>query len=486
MGGFRLTSKRLPRRVWFAVLCAALTLGLHCGCGDGGPAARESAPPGPSSSAVERLREGARSANVIIILLDAARADHFGFLGYQRDTTPNADALFAESIVFDHAYCQVPDTKASVTSLLTAQYPSTHRVWGMVKSLPPDTTTLGEALQRGGLRTACFSANPHLSPEFGLDRGFDDFQEIFLQARLSETATGGAVPAELVAGAAAEWFARRKEERFFAYLHFLEPHKPYAAPEPFLTKYRSEAEETSAEDQVALYDGTLSYVDHVVGQLLAELRRLGLLDTSIVILMADHGEAFGEHGEFGHVTTAYEEAIHIPLAIRLPSACGAQPAVRSEIISVTDLMPTILDLLGIPIPASAQGASRIRLLAGETEPQPAIAISRSRGRDPTGGLRQPEQVIYAVTAPRYTLLIGDQGRRLELYDRDSDPGQKNNLIEKSPEVAADLHRRFEQWAEGQATRPVVLGGEEADAPDAPTAELSERTREHLKALGYLK
>jgi len=224
----------------------------------------------------------------------------------------------------------------------------------------------------------------------------------------------------------------------------------------------------------------------VVGQLLTELRRLGVLDTSVVILLADHGEAFGDHGRFGHNDTVYDETIHIPLAIRLPSACGAKPAVHSEIISVTDLLPTLLDLLEVRVPPTAQGTSRLGLLAGESEPEPAMAVSRSRGRDPSGGRRRPKQVTYAVTVPRYSLLIGKRGSRRELYDRDSDPEQRHNLIETSPEVAAELHRRFEQWAEGQATRPVVLGGSGATASETPVTKPSERTRRHLKALGYLK
>ena len=464
------------------VACGAALAMLVCGCADGkregsAPASRLSSGPG-----ADRVRVGARGANLIIVVLDAARADHFGAYGYQRDTTPNADALFADSIVFEEAYCLAPNTKASVASLFTAQFPDTHGVVGMFVALSPEVPTLAEVLKENGFRTVCFSANPFLSLEFGFERGFDEFHEIFRQVNLKANELGQ-VPAELLGQAATSWFQEHGEERFFAYLHFLEPHNPYAPPEPFADRYRGD---TRHETLIAAYDGNLAYVDTVVGEVLSALERLGLVENSVIVLMSDHGEAFGEHGRFYHADTVYQETARVPLAVRLPSACGAKPESRSEIIPIVDLMPTMLDLLGVAFPASMQGRNRLGLLAGEEEAEPFYAVSRSRGRDGTGGVERPEEVVYALTTPQYTLMLGNKGKRVELYDRESDPGQRRNIASERQEVTATLRGQFEDWAKMQRARPVVLRGGEVLVSEERRAEPSDRTKEHLKALGYLK
>ncbi len=470
------------RRVAVWTAAAVVLSALACGCSRGGRGSFEPAERAASSPAVERLRAGAADANLIIIVLDAARADHLGIYGYGRDTTPNVDEFFGDSIVFEEAYCQAPNTKASVTSLFTSQFPDTHGVIGMLVALPSEVPVLAETLETSGFRTVCFSANPFVSSEFGFERGFDEFYEIFREVGLRANELGQ-VPAELLGKAAAAWFQEHGEERFFAYLHFLEPHQPYAPPEPFRSKYRGRR---GRERLMAFYDGNLAYGDSVVGEVLSELERLGLLEKSLVVFLSDHGEVFGEHGWFNHAYTVYQGAIRVPLAVRLPAACGAEPQRRSEIISITDLMPTLLDLLGAGLPATMQGRSWLGLLAGESEAEPRYAVSRSRGTDESGGLQRPEEVTYALTAPRYTLILGNRGKRVELYDRESDPGQRRNIASQRRQLAEDLHQDFEEWARGQRGRPVVLRGGRVFASEERVVEMGERTRERLKALGYLK
>jgi len=472
----------------FAVWIAAVALaGLQCGCSGG---KRETSPPSTSRptkraaspAAMEKIRAGAEETNLIVIVLDAARADHCGAYGYQRDTTPNIDALFAESIVFEQAYTQAPNTKASIASLFTSQSPTTHGVIGMTVALPPSTPTLPQVLSENGFRTVCLSANPFLSSEFGFERGFDEFQDVFREVNLPANELGS-VPAELLGKAATSWFQEHAEERFFVYLHFLEPHDPYTPPEPFASRYRGD---TRLTKMMAAYDGNLAYVDSVVGEVLSALERLGLVDKSVIVLMSDHGEAFGEHGRLLHSDTIYEETAHIPLAIYLREACGVAPGQRSGIISTIDLMPTLLDMFGIEPPPTMQGRSELGLLASEGSGQRLYAVARSRGRDETGGLKRPEEVIYALIAERYTLMLGNKGKRVELYDRERDPGQKDNIADESEKLVAEFMRSFEEWAETQPTRPVVLPGGEVRAAQSPEVEMSDRTRDHLEALGYLK
>jgi arylsulfatase A-like enzyme len=235
-----------------------------------------------------------------------------------------------------------------------------------------------------------------------------------------------------------------------------------------------------------LYDTGLAYVDSLVGRLLQELDARGLLDKSVVVLLADHGEAFGEHGRFGHNSTAYREMMRVPLAFHLPSGCGVAPRRRSEVFATTDLMPTLLDLFQIPLPATMQGRSRLALLAGEQEETAGFAVSRALGEDRTGGKQKPEEVSYALRVPRYTLLLADRGRRVELYDREADPGELNDIADERPEVVKKLQAQFAAWADSQRGRPVVLPGGRVFAVVGKESDIDDTTRRQLKSLGYLK
>ncbi|MCJ7750206.1 MAG: sulfatase, partial [Armatimonadetes bacterium] len=322
--------------VWTAAVALAA---LQCGCSGGKQETSQPPKRAASPAAMEKIRAGVGEANLIVIVLDSARPDHFGAYGYDRDTTTNIDALFAESIVFEQAYTQAPNTKASIASLFTSQSPTTHGVIGIEVALPPSTPTLPQVLSENGFRTVGFSANPFLSLEFGFGRGFDEFQEVCRDVNVLPN-TQGHVPAELLGRAAVQWLEEHAEERFFAYLHFLEPHVPYTPPEPFASRYSGRM--PPILKMMAAYDGNLAYVDSVVGEVLSALERLDLVEKSVIVLMSDHGEAFGEHGRLLHSDTIYEETAHIPLAIRLREACGVAPGRRSGIISTIDLMPTLL------------------------------------------------------------------------------------------------------------------------------------------------
>ena len=462
-----------------------LPVSLHmCGCGRPPQGVYTPAEPAASGAEVTQVRAGAQGANLIVIALDAARADHFGVYGYARDTTPHLDRFLAESIIFEDAHSQAPNTKASVSSLLTSQFPDTHGVVGMYVALPSELSVLPEVLRAQGFRTVCFSANPFLSSSFAFGRGFDEFHEVFRDVHLDVNQLGR-VPAELVAARASDWFREHQDERFFAYLHFLEPHDPYEPPEPFLSRYVSEGE-SEADRLMAHYDGNLAYADSVVGSLLAEIEELGLMERSVIVFLADHGEAFGEHGYFGHTGSVYTETTRVPLAFRLPPASGIEAGRLSMMVSVVDVMPTALDVLGLPFPPTMQGRSLLALLARLPAEQPTYAVSRSRGCDETGGVERPEEVTYALTTSQYTLLLGGLGKRVEVYDRVRDPGQRNNIARLEEDVTRQLLRQFEAWGHTQRVRPVVLPGGEVLVAQEQMVTPEARTQEHLKALGYLK
>jgi arylsulfatase A-like enzyme len=442
-------------------------------------------PAGPAT--IQRLREGAAGANVIIILIDAASAKHFGVHGYHRDTTPNLDRFLTDSVLFEQAYTNASATKPPICSLFTGQFPDTHGNIDLDGSLPREAETLTEQLQRQGYATAAFSASPFVSKPFGLAQGFDHFTELSHRSARSpgQMARGSAAPnAEQLLEAAMPWFESHAEERLFAYLHFLEPHQLYNPPEPYLSKY--DREETKASRETAAYDGNLAYVDDVVGQLLGHLDRLGLAENSIIVFLSDHGECLGEHDYYGHPDQVWQEIIHIPLGFRLPPACGVVPARRSNIVSIIDIMPTLLDLLGMELPAGMQGTSRLSQLLGEAGQEHGFAVTRSRKWDETDRGTRLEIVTYALSMPRHTLALGNLGQRVEVYDRDSDPGQLHDIAEERPQLRAELLGRFEEWAQTQRLRPVVLPGGDVSEGSSARVEMGDDVRRQLETLGYLK
>ena len=450
-------------------------------------------PPSASGSsqspAAKRLRAGAAGANVIIILTDAAAARHFTSFGHQRDTTPNMGRFHEQSVLFTEAYSTAASTKPSVTSLFTGEFPDTHGTLSVVSRFTPDAATLSECLGKAGYTTAAITASPSVAASFGFSRGFDHFHEVFRDAGLEAAgheprATGGqVVDGALVLKSAVEWLKAHKDERLFAYLHFREPHAPYVAPDPFMARFASNTGRRGSEP---FYDASLAYVDSLVGKLLREMETAGLLDKSVVILMADHGEAFGEHGRSGHGATPYTEMAHIPLAFHLPARSQAAARRRSELFSTADVMPTLLDLLQIPPPPTMQGRSRLALLAGEDETTPAFAVTRALGEDLTGGKRDFGQVSYALRVPRYTLILAKQGKQVELYDRNADPAEQRNIARDRPDLVKQLQAQFAAWADTQRGRPVVLPGGRLYAVGGKESDMDDTTRRQLKSLGYLK
>jgi len=339
-------------------------------------------------------------------------------------------------------------------------------------------------MRASGRTTATFSANPYFSASFGFARGFDFFHEVFREANLQPMGAGR-VDGALLLDAATDWLRAHRDEPFFAYLHFLEPHAPYTPPPAFRRRLAGRDLPQGADDMLD-YDANLAYVDDLIGRLLAELDRLGLLEKSVVVFLSDHGEAFGEHGAFHHGRLTYQEMTHVPVAFRLPAACGASPSRRAEPFSHTHIMPTLLDLLGLPPPDTMQGRSRLSLLAGEDEPDPTFIVSRARGDDDTGGLEQPDLVNYALRDSCYTLLLADAGRRVELYHRPSDPAELHDIAQDHPDVLIDLHRQFRSWATTQRVRPLVLPGGRAFVSESKRVAIDEKTRQQLRNLGYLQ
>jgi arylsulfatase A-like enzyme len=441
------------------------------------------------SSSEEEPAEESRLAdihNVLLIVLDGAAALRMGTYGYTRSTTPEIDRLAGESVVFDQAITQAVYTVASIGSVLTSQYPERHQSVSFADRLPASAVTLPGLLSQAGILTAGFSGNAVVSAAFGLDRGYDEFYPV----RELEGYTGHG---DSVLRAFSDWLENEGERRFFAYVHFREPHFPYNPPPPYDTRFepsqpfpegivewqvvenfnRAAGRGEEVPNEVVrrvqgLYDGNMAYVDNLVGQMLTKLEESGLHGKTAVILTADHGEALFEHGYIGHNTQLYEESIRVPLVVKLP---GLAPGRVSDVVELIDLAPTVLELMGLSDHAALtdmQGRSLVPLLRGISA-EKRRAFSRTLWNKPR----------YGVRDGRFKLIWDSRADTVELYNLKDDPQETANLVEYRSVVAGFLRQRLYQWLRDQEHL-------RAGAPAPESVVLEEDLLRQLDALGYVQ
>ncbi len=350
-----------------------------------------------------------RPRNLLLVTVDALRADHLGLYGYHRATSPNLDALGERAIVFQQFYSPSPCTRWALPMIMVSRYPADipwdrstwpHRV-------PRSETTMAELLQRAGYQTA----TPwHMRGTFGLDQGFGRWDTTLAKQRKDRAPDLTAKGIELLDELAAR--------RFFLWLHYYDPHAPYRHNRvPGLPKF--------GDRPVDRYDEEIALADHGIGELLKHLDALGLTDDTIVVITADHGEAFGEHGGHHHYCQLYQEMIRIPLIVRVP---GLGPARISAPSSLVDLAPTILDLLGVDDAGAHgqwQGASLVPYLFPDTYPGLARALTpvfASLAFFPKDGCR-----ARAVILGNLKLIHDPVAGVTELFDLATDPLERHDL-----------------------------------------------------------
>jgi arylsulfatase A-like enzyme len=432
----------------------------------------------------DALREGLDDVNVVLVILDAARASQLGVYGYERPTTPEIDRIAAEAVVFDRAYTPAVYTLAAMSSVWTSQYPDRHHAdLSFSARLPDDRLTLAELLGDRGIRTAGFTANAMSGVGFGLDRGFQEFQELFRTLGSDADVFRQVLP---------PWLAENRDRRFFAYVHFREPHFPYDPPAPFDTRFgpggpileptrrdfqffkdvnqgRRAFTEAEREHLVRLYDGNLAFADQEVGGLREALEAEGLWDRTVFILAADHGEELYEHGFIGHNVHVFEPSVRIPLIIRFPTGVGPAGQRVGALVDLLDLAPTIADILGLRDDGDAvrafQGRSLLPVVAGA--PGRAAVLSRTVWDRPRYGLRHE----------RFKLIYDSRTGEEWLFDLEADPNESRDVASEQPLRTAFLRQALHGW-----TRQLGDGG--LDGGEA--AQLSPEQCENLKVLGYLE
>ncbi len=478
---------------------------------------------------VEVIHPGAGfHRNVVFIVVDALRYDHLSMNGYARETTPQLDAWAHEAVVFDRAGAHAPWTKPSTATLLTSLYPSTHGVNPMASAVPETVELLPATLRRYGYRTAIFTANHFITSPFGFGRGTEFFYSsspprlgrlllghlmhqagvrlsplerfvVFLEtverSVVDADRPDGGLDAESLTRAFWGWLDEIGDERFFAYLHYMEPHAPYDPPEPYDTIFMPphligkpkvtdfptfdgflpfdpgpEISADSLANMLALYDGSIRLADFWMGELIRDLKSRGLYERTLIVLTADHGEEFYDHGGWGHGQSLYEELLHVPLMLSGPELTDAAGQRFGHSVRHVDIVPTILDVCGLPPAEGAVGRSLLPIVRGE-EPQapPRVVFSEvDFGGHFARSLREgPRKVIRAQRG-------GD--RRTLAFNLDEDPGETRDLTGPGTLWTERMLTRMDEFRQIAASQAVP----------GVNIVIDEATRERLKAIGYLK
>ncbi|MBN2205830.1 MAG: sulfatase-like hydrolase/transferase [Candidatus Aminicenantes bacterium] len=400
--------------------------------------------------------------NVVVLTLDTTRADHLAPYGYGGVRTPVLDALAARGTLFEECASVTPLTLPSHSTIFTGFYPTYHgvRVNGNT-ALGSVQTTLAEVLAGRGYACGAFIGAFVLDGRWGLNQGFEHYDDKFDLKKYKQLDLGMVQrPGNQVVDAALGWLEGRKDKPFFAWIHLYDPHLPYAPPEPYLSSY-------GGRGLVGLYDGEIAFMDSQIGRVRDWLERSGLDRRTVVVLVGDHGEALGSHGESSHGYFIYDYAVHVPFLIVAPFRQGRGVRVPSQ-VSTVDVFATVLDLVKIPVPEGQQGRSLVADIMGRAEKTEIPAYSESFapniqfGWAPLQGLRTTRYKF--ISAPR-----------LELYDLERDPDEAADILDREPAVARDLKDRLDRLVEETGR----------NAPQPQAADLDKETVTRLAALGYI-
>ena len=424
--------------------------------------------------------------NVVLYIVDTLRADHLGRYGYPRPTSPHIDAFAADATLFSNVVAQSSWTRPSTASILTGLFPYTHGAVTITGRLRPGVVTLAEVLQAHGYETAAFITNVNVSGPFGFRRGFQSFTYL----PEDEARTSIHVLSNALNDVVFPWLETPHPHPFFLYVHATDPHAPYTPPAALAERFRDGgAPSLAATDQPlrrllqdpglvttenvayirSLYDGEIAFLDANFGRFVEELKRLNLYDHTIIVVTADHGEEFHEHGGFEHGHTLYQEQLRVPLIMRVPSIAEKGTRVPGLVRQV-DIMPTLLDTLGVPIPEGVQGTT-LRSPAG-TRPAVHEAFAQTSlggSVEVTALVTETWKVVQKKTADR---------RSFELYQLDSDVQESKNTASENPVLLGYAQQAIEQWTAGTAP-----SGDESPST-AAKEPLDKATAERLRILGY--
>ncbi len=383
--------------------------------------------------------------NILLIVVDTLRADHLGCYGYDRPTSPQIDTLAGMSTVFDRAYSHSPWTMPSIASILTGLEPRDHGISKWQDPLEQQLVTIAEVLQSRGYRTGAAISHYILKPDYHFDQGF----EVYSTGALELGPPHEAITSQQITHMGKKLTLEKRAEPWFVMLHYFDPH----------SYYKEHPEFDFGPSDMDLYDGEIAFTDKHIGVLLDQMYQREQLRDTIVVLIADHGEAFMDHGHNEHTLSLYEEQIRIPFIVYVP---GFEARRLDQVVAETQLAPTLLSLAGLPIPPSMRA--------------PPIPFDRA------GFLPAEDYKVFAETkrsVNKQAVVDGDwklhhdrRRRQQELYDLAADPGEKDDLRSEEPERTQQLRGQLTEHNRQPRYR-------------VEEVSLSDETRHALQALGYM-
>lgn len=428
--------------------------------------------------------------HIFLITIETFRFDHSSAYGYSRATTPNLARIASEGAIGTRHIVQAPYTRPSLSSMVTSRYPASLGITENIPPLPASATTMAELFASGGYVTAGFVAQFLLSAHYGFNQGFHYFYNHPNDTNV-DTVYGDFLP----------WSESHLPDNTFVWSHLFDPHGPYRPPEEFSKPYEGDAvwqadtqqlkpgtgkltgefipayveEPGQAERRqyVARYDGEISYVDARLGKLIDWINAKGIADKSLVIITADHGESMTDHGRYFAHGSLYDHDLHVPLVVWAPGRVKAGTVLKDRTTHL-DLLPTMLDYAGMPIPKNLKGSSlRGAIEKGEKAKQPFSVAVVGQGEE--------EQLAVYSDDP-LTVFVNLKGEPTEAYELANDPGQLKNLIESRRTDAERIAGAFRTWMAAQL---------KDDAPkpkpkSTPKPKLTDEETEQLRALGYLE
>ena len=392
--------------------------------------------------------------NVLLVTLDTTRADRVGCYGYKKAKTPNLDFLAANGVMFSNAYCQVPLTLPSHCSLLTGTYPLYNQVHNNgFYYLDHSHLTLAEVLREEGFKTAAFVSSFTVDSRFGIDQGFDSYDDTFDADEILKNFRSEK-RAEKVFTSFSHWLDRNFDQKFFCWVHFFDPHVPYDPPSPFKEEFPERP-----------YDGEIAYMDYYIGRIVDKLKKKNIFDKTFIILAGDHGEAFGEKDEIDHGYFIYDATLRIPLILYFPKRLPSNKVVESR-ARLIDITPTVLEMLTIPVAKEIQGVSLVPYIEGRKKESLSSYIETYF-----------PQENYGCSA-LIGLIAGDwkyiRAPKPELYNLKLDPQEEKNVFYLRKKVASAMKKELER-----------IIHEFSAKKEARRKKLTSQEREKLRSLGYV-
>ena len=426
--------------------------------------------------------------NVIIISVDTLRADHLSCYGYPLNTSPKINELSRDSIRFSHCYSLTPITTPSFSTLLTSLPPHKHGAKRNGLSIYRHIQTLPSFLKESGYVTAAFISNWALKKGLaGLHKGFDQYDEVFTRKRyMGLFSPEGEAPA--VTQRANDWLQKNHEKRFFLWVHYTEPHRPYILHKKFAFDYQDVPPSVyppgTRMKRIKKYDSEIAYTDFYIGKLLEKIKGLGLYRDALIIFHSDHGESFGEHDCFYHGRRLYNSTVHVPLLIKLPHN-WLNNTVRRENISLLDVSPTILFLLNIPLPSHMEGIPLFKAGARFLDRQ--ILLETYAGtvhfkRNNKKYHLKVKPICYGIIDGSSKIIYNFKNKTVEAYRVTEDPFESKNIFIKEISTLAikrqQLENRLERMSKYIKYNRMYRLNE--------ASSISKEDLNMLKSLGYIE